>query len=200
MKIGYARCSTARQDTAVQIGLLGKIGVERDRVYVDNGVSGRQSKRPGLENAINASREGDEFCVTKLDRLSRSAGDLHETVNRLAARGVALSIDGKVYDPADPMGKMFIGMLGLMAEFESDLIRARTRDAIAAAAAAGKMKGRPHTLTPEERAYLLQVYETRQFKIETLCKNTGLKRSALYNNLTLARQERGDSRTTAKGE
>lgn len=131
--------------------------------------------------------------------LKLTAGDLHETVNRLVARGVALSIDGKVYDPADPMGKMFIGMLGLMAEFESDLIRARTRDAIAAAAAAGKMKGRPHTLTPEERAYLLQVYETRQFKVETLCKNTGLKRSALYSNLTLAREER-NALTGAGGE
>ncbi|MFC4604351.1 recombinase family protein [Rhodococcus kronopolitis] len=122
MKIGYARCSTARQDTSVQIGLLEKIGVDRDRVYIDHGVSGRQASRPGLENAINARREGDEFCVTKLDRLSRSARDLHTTVERLAARGVALSIDGKVYDPTDPMGKMFIGMLGLMAEFESDLI------------------------------------------------------------------------------
>lgn len=83
-----------------------------------------------------------------------SAGDLYETVNRIAARGVALSIDSNVYDPADPMGKMFIGVLGLMAEFESDLIRACIRDSIAAA---GRMKGRPHTLTPEERAYLLQV-------------------------------------------
>nr|WP_296778450.1 recombinase family protein [Rhodococcus sp. (in: high G+C Gram-positive bacteria)] len=198
MKIGYARCSTARQDTSIQIGLLARIGVDRDRVYIDHAVSGRQAKRPGLENAINASREGDEFCVTKLDRLSRSAGDLHETVNRLAARGVALLIDGKMYDPADPMGKMFTGMLGLMAEFESDLIRARTRDAIAAAAAAGKMKGRPHTLTPEERAYLLQMYETRQFKVETLCKNSGLRRSAIYSNLALARAER-DALAIAKG-
>ncbi|MDJ0362550.1 recombinase family protein [Rhodococcus sp. H29-C3] len=117
MKVGYARCSTVRQDTAVQVGLLTKAGVHRDHIYIDHGISGRQAKRPGLENAINASREGDEFCVIKLDRLSRSAGDLHETVDRLAARGVALSIDGKVYDPTDPMGKMFIGMLGLMAEF-----------------------------------------------------------------------------------
>ncbi|MDJ0363359.1 hypothetical protein [Rhodococcus sp. H29-C3] len=52
------------------------------------------------------------------------------------------------------------------------------------------MKGRPHTLTPEERAYLLRMYETRRFKIETLCKNNGLKRSALYKNLQLARAER----------
>jgi len=66
--------------------------------------------------------------VTKLDRLSRSAKDLHETVGRLADKGVALSIDGKIYDPSDPMGKMFIGVLGLMAEFESDLIRSRTRE------------------------------------------------------------------------
>ena len=80
MKIGYARCSTARQDTSVQIGLLAKIGVERDRVYIDHAVSGRQAKRPGLENAINASREGDEFCVTKLDRLGRSVTDLNAIV------------------------------------------------------------------------------------------------------------------------
>ncbi|MDJ0106290.1 recombinase family protein [Rhodococcus erythropolis] len=137
-----------------------------------------------------AAREGDVFCVTKLDRLSRSAGDLHETVKRLAAKGVALSIDGKIYDPTDPMGKMFIGVLGLMAEFESDLIRSRTRDAVAAAAAAGKMKGRQHKLTPEERAYLLQTYETGQFKIETLCRKKGLKRSVLYANIELARTER----------
>lgn len=169
--------------------LLAKEGVDRDRVYVDHGISGRQTRRPGLDNAINAAREGDVFCVTKLDRLSRSAGDLHETVKRLAAKGVALSIDGKIYDPTDPMGKMFIGVLGLMAEFESDLIRSRTRDAVAAAAA-GKMKGRQHKLTPEERAYLLQTYETGQFKIETLCRNTGLKRSALYANIELARTER----------
>ena len=67
------------------------------------------------------------------------------------------------------MGKMFIGVLGLMVEFESDLIRSRTRDA---AAVAGKMKGRQHKLTPEECAYLLQTYGTGQFKIETLCRNT----------------------------
>lgn len=96
------------------------------------------------------------------------------------------------------MGKMFIGVLGLMAEFESDLIRSRTRDAVAAAAAAGKMKGRQHKLTPpEERAYLLQTYETGQFRIETLCRNTGLKRSALYANIELARTERDAERLPA---
>lgn len=52
------------------------------------------------------------------------------------------------------------------------------------------MKGRPHKLSPEERAYLLQIYETGQFKIEKLCKNTGLKRSSLYTNIQLARIER----------
>ncbi|HEY9315384.1 recombinase family protein [Williamsia sp.] len=199
MKIGYARVSTAAQDSSIQVDLLVKEGVDRDGVYVDHGISGRQTRRPGLDNAINAAREGDVFCVTKLDRLSRSAGDLHETVKRLAAKGVALSIDGKIYDPTDPMGKMFIGVLGLMAEFESDLIRSRTRDAVAAAAAAaaGKMKGRQHKLTPEERAYLLQTYETGQFKIETLCRNTGLKRSALYANIELARTERDTERLPA---
>jgi len=95
-------------------------------------------------------------------------------VGRRADKGVALSIDGKIYDPTDPMGKMFIGVLGLMAEFESDPIQSRTRDA--AAAAAGKMKGRQHKLTPEERAYLLQTYATGQFNRNTLQKR-GLSNS-----------------------
>lgn len=64
-----------------------------------------------------------------------------------------------------------------MAEFESDLIRSRTRDAVAAAAAADKMKRRQHKLTPEERAYLLQTYELGQLKIEIQCRKTGLKSS-----------------------
>lgn len=110
---------------------------------------------------------------------------------------MALSIDGKIYDPTDPMGKMFIGVLGLMAEFESGLIRSRTRDAVAAVTAAGKMNGRQHKLTSEERAYLLQIYETGQFKIETLCRKTGLKHSALYANIEFARTERDTERLPA---
>ena len=56
---------------------------------------------------------------------------------------------------------------------------------------AGKMKGRRHKLTPEERAYLLQTYEIGQFKIETLCRNAGLKRSALYANIELGPHRTG---------
>lgn len=97
-------------------------------------------------------------------------------------------------------GRCSLAFLRLMAEFESDLIRSRTRDAVAAAKAAGKMKGRPHKLSPEERAYLLQIHETGQFKIETLCKKTGLKRSSLYTNLQLARIEREASDRTPRVE
>ena len=78
MKIGYARVSTAAQDSSIQVGLLAKEGVDRDRVYVDHGISGRQTQRPGLDNAINAAREGDIFCVTKLDRITRSLLDISQ--------------------------------------------------------------------------------------------------------------------------
>ncbi|MDR7167335.1 DNA invertase Pin-like site-specific DNA recombinase [Nocardia kruczakiae] len=100
----------------------------------------------GFDNAIDARRGGDEFRVTELGRLSLPADDLHKAVDGLAASGW-LCRDGKVYDPADLMGKMFIGMLGLMTEFESDRIRSRTRDARAAATAADDMKGRTDKLT-----------------------------------------------------
>ena len=73
MNTGYARVSTAAQDSSIQVGLLTKEGVDRERVYVDHGISGRQTQWPGLDNA---DHEGDVSCVTKLDTL-RSAKDLH---------------------------------------------------------------------------------------------------------------------------
>lgn len=80
----------------------------------------------------------------------------------------------------------------------SPLARLTANDTVEAPRHRSELGGRPHTPTPEERVYLLQVYETLQFKIETLCKNTGLKRSALYSNPTLAREER-DALAVARG-
>ena len=77
--------------------------------------------------------------VTKLDRLGRSARDLHDIAAELAGKGVKLSIGGSIHDPGDPIGKMFFGMLALMAEFESDLIRSRTVEGMREAAKRGRL-------------------------------------------------------------
>jgi DNA invertase Pin-like site-specific DNA recombinase len=109
--IGYARCSTDKQDLAAQLRTLRGLGVCDDRVYLDHGMTGRDRKRPGLEQALAAVREGDTLVVPKLDRLARSVPDARAIGDSLAGRGVRLSLGGTVYDPNDPIGKMFFNIL-----------------------------------------------------------------------------------------
>jgi DNA invertase Pin-like site-specific DNA recombinase len=104
--IGYARCSTERQDLTAQREILRGLGVAEDRIYLDHGLTGRNRSRPGLNSALAAAREGDTLVVPKLDRLARSVPDARAIGDSLAARGVRLSLGGSVYDPADPMGKV----------------------------------------------------------------------------------------------
>jgi DNA invertase Pin-like site-specific DNA recombinase len=129
--IGYARCSTEKQDLTVQREILRDLGVAEERVYLDHGLTGTNRSRPGLNSALAALREGDTLVVPKLDRLARSVPDARAIGDSLAARGVRLSLGGSVYDPSDPMGKCFFNILATFAEFEVDLLRMRTREGMA---------------------------------------------------------------------
>ena len=139
--IGYARCSTDEQDLTAQRQALHALGVAPDRVYIDHGVSGTKRERPGLDQALAAVRTGDTLVVPKLDRLARSVPDARDVGDTLTKRGVSLSLGGQIYDPDDPMGKLFFNILATFAEFEVDLIRMRTREGMAIARAQGKLKG-----------------------------------------------------------
>ena len=80
--------------------------------------------------------------MPELDRLARSVPDARGIGDDLAARGIRLSFGGQVYDPADPMGKMFFNILATFAEFEAGLLRMRTREGMAVARAKGRLRGR----------------------------------------------------------
>lgn len=121
MLVGYARVSTDEQDAASQVAALIATGVDEGRVYVDHGYTGRRTDRPALKEAMAALRDGDELVVTKLDRLARSVPDLRSILDGLYARGVRVRIDRTVYDPHDPMGRLLVNVLALVAEFEADL-------------------------------------------------------------------------------
>lgn len=136
--IGYARCSTDKQDLAAQKEALQKLGVTADRIYTDHGFTGTNRARPGLDQALAAVRSGDTLVVPKLDRLARSVPDARAIGDDLAARGVKLQIAASVHDPSDPMGKLFFNILATFAEFEADLIKMRTREGMAIARAQGK--------------------------------------------------------------
>jgi DNA invertase Pin-like site-specific DNA recombinase len=123
--IGYARCSTDKQDLGAQQKALAELGVSPDRVYTDHGLTGTHRSRPGLDQALAAVRRGDTLVVPKLDRLARSVPDARDIADSLVARGVKLAIGASVYDPADPMGKMFFNILATFAELHYPLISYR---------------------------------------------------------------------------
>ncbi|HLQ53671.1 MAG TPA: recombinase family protein [Streptosporangiaceae bacterium] len=86
-------------------------------MYLDKGLTGTNRARPGLDQALAAVRAGDTLVVPKLDRLARSVPDARDIGGSLIARGIKLSLGGSLYDPADPMGKMFFNILATFAEW-----------------------------------------------------------------------------------
>jgi len=181
--IGYARCSTDAQDLTVQKQALEKLGVAPDRIYTDHGLTGTNRARPGLDQALAAVREGDTFIVPKLDRLARSVPDARAIADQLEAKGVRLALGASVYDPADPMGKMFFNILATFAEFESDLIRMRTREGMAIARAKGKLRGKQPKLSDKQQKELCRMHGTGEYSISDLAEVFSVSRPTVYRTL-----------------
>jgi DNA invertase Pin-like site-specific DNA recombinase len=188
VRIGYARVSTDKQDLTAQREALIELGVEPDRIYTDHGLSGRQRARPGLDQALAAVRAGDTFVVTKLDRLARSVPDAREIATSLQERSVRLALGQAHYDPTDPMGKMFFNILATFAEFESDIIRLRTREGMAVARAKGKLRGKKPKLSEKQAKELRRLYDTTEYSISDLAELFSVSRPTVYR--TLQRHDR----------
>lgn len=189
LKVGYARVSTDEQDLTAQRDGLAAFGVDPKRIYVDHGLTGRNADREGLRQALAACRDGDTFVATKLDRLARSVRDAHQIADDLAAREVKLSIAGSVYDPTDPMGKLLFNVLAMVAEFEADLIRARTREGMKVAKAKGRLRGKSPKLTPRQEGHLVQLHAADEHTVGELAELFSVGRSTVYR--ALQRAERG---------
>jgi DNA invertase Pin-like site-specific DNA recombinase len=181
--IGYARCSTVLQDLTAQTEILTGLGVSEDRIYLDKGLTGTNRARPGLDQALAAVRAGDTLVVPKLDRLARSVPDARDIGDTLVKRGVRLSLGGSIYDPADPMSKMFFNMLAVFAEFEADLLKMRTREGMAIARSRGKLKGRQPKLTTRQQAELVRMHATGDYTIAELMEVFSVGRATVYRVL-----------------
>lgn len=187
MKIGYARVSTAGQDVAVQREQLQALGVDPARVYTDRGLTGTDRDRPALREAMAACRAGDELVVTKLDRLARSIPDARDIARELEAGGVTLNLGGSAYNPTDPIGKLLFNILALIAEFEADLIRARTREGLEHARRAGRLLGGKPKLTPRRQAQLVRDHEAG-VPVPDLVEDYGVSRATAYRVIAAARE------------
>jgi DNA invertase Pin-like site-specific DNA recombinase len=188
--VGYARCSTVLQDLTAQQEALAALGVQDDRIYLDKGLTGTNRARPGLDQALAAVRSGDTLVVPKLDRLARSVPDARQIGDSLVDRGVKLSLGGTLYDPADPMGKMFFNILATFAEFEVDLLKLRTREGMAVARSKGKLKGKQPKLTTRQQAELVRMRSTGEYSIADLMEMFSVGRATVYRVLERAGHDR----------
>ncbi|MGH3378419.1 MAG: recombinase family protein [Actinoallomurus sp.] len=186
LKIGYARVSTVDQDLTAQRDALITLGVDPKRIYVDHGLTGRNRDRPGLREALAACRRGDMLVVTKLDRLARSVPDARDIVDELTAGGVKLNIGGSVHDPTDPIGRLLFTTLSMIAEFEADLARARTREGMAVARTKGRLRGKQPKLSPKQEAHLVKLYRAGEHTIGDLEELFPVTRSTIYRAVTRA--------------
>ena len=112
--------------------------------------------------------------------------DARAIADALVARGVRLALGTSVYDPADPMGKMFFNILATFAEFEVDLLRMRTREGMAIAKAKGRLKGRAPKLSPARQAHLLKLHAAGEHTIVELAELFEVSRPTVYRVLERA--------------
>jgi putative DNA-invertase from lambdoid prophage Rac len=151
----YCRVSTADQTTENQLKEIAAAGFAVDpRRAVTETISGSvpAGERPGFGKLVDKMESGDVLVVTKLDRLGRNAMDVRATVEALQGLGVrvhCLALGG--IDLTSPAGKMTMGVIAAVAEFERDLLIERTQAGLARAKAEGKRIGRPSALTPDQQ-------------------------------------------------
>ena len=188
--VGYARVSTHDQDLTAQRDALAALGVSAERTYVDHGLTGTNRERPGLREALAACRSGDTLVITKLDRLARSLPDAREILEDLTKREVKLSIGGSVHDPTDPVGRLLFNVLAMVAEFESDLIRLRTREGMRVAQAKGRLRGRQPKLHARQEAHLLALHHAGEHSAAELAELFGVGRSTVYRAIRRETQRR----------
>ncbi len=148
--VGYARVSTQEQNLDMQIEDLKRAGVKDDNIHTEK-VSGASQRRPALDLAIMDLREGDTFVVWRLDRLARSMRQLYAALDRIYAKGAFFRSLTEDFDFGTVSGKFVLGILGLVAEFERQLIAHRTQAAIASVRAKRKDQswGPKVYMTPE---------------------------------------------------
>jgi len=177
MRYGYARVSTIDQDLSIQNTALTTAGCELVRAEKVSGTS--RAGRDELDLLMQFMREGDELVVTRIDRLARSIGDLQDIVRALKAKGVALRALEQPIDTSTAAGKCFLDMLGVFAEFETNLRKERQLEGIAKAKAAGVYKGRKPSIPVDE----VKALRAAGRGATEIAEELGISRKSVYRAL-----------------
>lgn len=187
---GYVRVSSRDQNPARQVESIGDV----DRLFTDHLSGGSRADRVALAELIAWSRRGDQVRVSSMDRLARSVIDLHNLVDEFIARGVAVhfikeNLTFKAGGEGDAMGRLLMGIMGSVAEFERAIIRERQAEGIAAAKARGVYRGRKRALTDEQVAKAIEAVERGVPKAK-VARDFGVSRQTLYTALPPASDDK----------
>ncbi len=174
---GYARVSTTDQDLTIQVEALKAAGCEIIREEKVSGTS--REGRVELDTLMEFLRDGDVLMVTRVDRLARSIRDLQNLVYDLRERGVALKATEQPIDTSTAAGKAFLDMLGVFAEFETNLRKERQMEGIAKAKERGVYQGRKPTIDPGA----VRALQKQGMGATAIARELGIGRASVYRVL-----------------
>src|ERR1700759_1649491 len=180
MRFGYTRVSTVAQTLHQQHDALKTAGASK--IYSDT-MSGAPDDRPGLAALMDQLRAGDTVVVWKLDRLGRNMLHILETVKALTERGVTLVSTSDGIDSSTAAGRMMIGVLGSLAEYERELIRERTALKRESSRARGTRFGRPRKVDDSEHIATAKRMKADGHTGKDIAKYLGVSRATLYRYL-----------------
>ncbi|AUM19260.1 recombinase family protein [Rhodococcus ruber] len=188
--LGYTRVSTASQDAQLQLDALVDSGVQKRDVFADVTSGSRTAiERPGMKRLLDYVEPGDTVVVWRIDRLGRSLIDVLNTVNLLRDKGVKIQSLSDGIDPETTSGRLMLGMLATLAEYERELITERVNAGIAAAKQSGTRFGRP-PVDPAVIAEKLDIARDARAKgrtAEEAARLVGWSRATLYRHQQAAR-------------
>ena len=188
--LGYTRVSTASQDAQLQLDALVDSGVQKRDVFSDVTSGSRAAiERPGMKRLMDYIEPGDTVVVWRIDRLGRSLIDVLNTVNLLRDKGVKIRSLSDGIDPETTSGRLMLGMLATLAEYERELITERVNAGIAAAKQSDTRFGRP-PVDPAVIAEKLDIAQGARKKGRTAAEAASLvgwSRATLYRHQQAAR-------------
>jgi DNA invertase Pin-like site-specific DNA recombinase len=178
-RIGYGRISTSDQNPDSQRDALQRAGV--DQIFLDT-FTGTKSHRPELNKLKEQLRAGDTIVITRLDRLGRSTKDLLNLVSELQDQVVNLEVLEQSINTSTPEGKLFFTLVASFAEFEREIMRARTIDGLASARARGRVGGRKPAMSPAKVSTAQQMYADSR-PVKEIAEVLGVSRPTVYRAL-----------------
>ena len=172
--VGYARVSTTDQDLSIQMNALIAAGCEK--IFEEKASGSSRNGRAELQRALEYVREEDQLVITRIDRLARSIKDLQDIIHVLNEKGVQLTATEQPIDTSTAAGKCFLDMLGVFAEFETNLRKERQMEGIQKAKERGAYKGRKPSL---DRGKIISMHKDG-VGASKIAKDLGIGRASVY--------------------